>query len=132
MTEGASNDVRLYRPWHADKYPLNKREITAVNWTARQGLQLDVAETFAEPACLRISFRRVYAFQAKDEGYRLADIAVGDALVYSSDSSHYLTAFHAAAASTVDRLPLVHWLIVSSNQCVDVISENQPEMTHLR
>jgi hypothetical protein len=116
-----------YQPWRADQYPRLYREVVAVNWAASSArMTIDVAERFSEPPCLRISFERERAFQGIDEGYRLLDIAIGDALIYFSRNSPYLARFRQNASSTMDNFPLTHWLIVSRNQCVDVLCESEP------
>src|SRR6266581_8914349 len=123
---------QVYQPWRSAEYPRLEREITSLHWLMAEGLQIEVSEHYLEPACLRIRFPLVRAFQAIDEGYRLQDIAIGDALIYSSGSSRYLQAFRANAASTMDNFPLLHWFIISANQCMDAISENEPEVITLR
>src|SRR4051812_7157551 len=92
QTMSAPHSNQPYKPWRSTEYPLLQREITSLCWTVARGLQIEVSEHYSKPACLRIGFPRVCAFQAIDEGYRLRDVAIGDALIYSSESSRYLQA----------------------------------------
>ena len=96
-----------------------------VTWTPTD-FSIDIADGFRSPVSMRITFSVVHAFQGIDEGFRLADIPVGDALVYSTPNSRYLTAFRENAATAMDSTLLIHWIVVSGNQCVNVLSETSP------
>jgi hypothetical protein len=114
-----------YTPWRETEWPRLDREITAVHWQGGK-LQIDIAQSHAQAPSIMIRFDIERAFQGIDEGYRLRDIPLGKALIYCTTGSPYLKAFRANAAATMDNFPLRHWIIVSANQCVDVLSENEP------
>jgi hypothetical protein len=50
------------------------------------------------------------------------------ALIYCSHSSPYLDAVRQNAAGTLSNIALIHGLIASCNECVDVISECEPSL----
>jgi hypothetical protein len=116
-----------YTPWRPRELLKLKREIVAVNW--REGLTLEVSESARAAPTLVVEFRLARAFQGIDEGYRLRDIPMGDALIYFTRESPYLAAFREGAAGTMDNFPLIHWIVASSNQCVDVLCESEPTVT---
>jgi hypothetical protein len=128
--ENSTTDVSFV-PWNASEYPLRSREIVDIRWGARPGLQIDIAEAFGKPPSMQITFTQVYAFEGIDEGYRLRDTAVGTALIYSRNNSPYIARFRENAAHTMDRMPMTHWLVISANQCIDVLSEVEPKLTFL-
>lgn len=119
----------VYEPWRPDEYPRLTRDVFGIHWNPGRGLRIVLtAHNDNLLPGLRIDFAHPHAFQGIDEGYRLADIPIGTALVYRSDRSPYLTRFRENAAGTMDRFPLIHWMIVSCNQCLDVLSESEPSI----
>ena len=126
----ASTPFTDYEPWRADEHPRLKREITKVVWSG--GLLIAVAENATSEPSLLLRFPHARAYQGVDEGYRLLDSPdwrAARALIYSSRTSPYLARFRENAATCMDNFPLVHWLIASCNECVDVLSETEPEIT---
>jgi hypothetical protein len=91
-------------------------------------LRIDLSEDSARVPTLAVSFDLVRAYQGIDEGHRLLDSPdwSGErALIYSSRTSAYLAAVRRNAAGMLDNIDLVHWMIASCNECVDVISEHE-------
>ena len=119
------NEVH-YEPWRQSEWPRLKREVVGVHW--RSEVRIEVAESWGGPLSIEILFSLPRAFQAIDEGYRLRDIPVGNALIYTAQESPYLVAFRHNASGTMDSIPLIHWLVISANQCIDVLSEREPEV----
>jgi len=117
-----------YTAWRADDFPKRQREIISVRWSPKR-LCIEVAEAWNRPPSLAIGFQFPRAYQGIDEGYRLRDIPIGEALIYHAGSSDYLTAFLENSAHTMDNIGILHWLIISANQCVDVLSESEPVVT---
>src|SRR5262245_38552578 len=115
-----------YTPWRATDLPSRTREIVAVHWNGE--LRIEIAEAPNAPPTLAVTFRLPRAFQGIDEGYRLRDMPVGDALIYVAATSPYLAAFRENAATTMDNFPLRHWVVVSCNECIDVLSEEEPQV----
>jgi hypothetical protein len=115
-----------YEPWRQSEWPRLQREVVGIHWES--GVRIDVAESWGVPASIEIMFPRTKAFQGIDEGYRLRDIPIGSALIYVARESPYLAAFRHNASNTMDSFPLLHWLVISANQCVDVLSEGEPEV----
>ena len=117
----------VYEPWRPDEYPrLPHAMLSAFTGTLDAGSELYCpVENDNNLPGLRIDFEYPRAFQGIDEGYRLADIPIGTALIYRSGRSSYLARFRENAAGTMDSFPLMHWVIVSCNQCVDVVSESE-------
>ena len=117
-----------YQPWQPDKYPRLKREIVGVTWSPGR-LRIDIAEGGVVTPKVAVSFGLVRAYQGLDEGFRLLDSpdwTGARALIYFSRSSPYLAAFRQNAAGAMDHFDVIHWMITSCNECVDVISECEP------
>jgi hypothetical protein len=122
----------VYEPWQPDEYPRLTRDVFGIHWNPGRGLRIVLtAQNDNNLPGLRIDFEYPRAFQGIDEGYRLADIPIGTALIYRSGRSSYLARFRENAAGTMDSFPLMHWMIVSCNQCVDVVSESEPSIAVL-
>jgi hypothetical protein len=119
------NEVQ-YEPWRQSEWPRLKREVVCLHWGS--GVRIEVAESWGGPPSIEILFSLARAFQGIDEGYRLRDIPVGAALIYTARESPYLFAFRHNASGTMDSVPLIHWLVISANQCIDVLSEREPEV----
>lgn len=78
---------------------------------------------------MAVVFDLVHAYQGLDEGYRLLDgpdWSAARALIYSSRNSRYLVSVRENASGMLDNIDLVHWVVTSCNECVDVISEREP------
>jgi hypothetical protein len=122
-----------YEPWRLVEFPLLEREIVRV--TSLHGrLQIETSEDGVQPPTIAVSFGLVRAYQGLDEGYRLLDSpdwSAARALIYFSRSSPYLVSIRENAAGTLDNIDLVHWMIASCNECVDVISECEPSVITL-
>ena len=117
-----------YQPWHPEKYPRLEREISGVVWQP-ESLRIDISEGGMLPSTVAVSFDRVYAYQGLDEGSRLLDRPDWSgvrALIYFSRSSLYLASVRQNAAGMLDNIDVIHWMITSCNECVDVISEREP------
>ena len=57
---------------------------------------------------------------------RSPDWSAARALIYSSRNSGYLVSVRENAAGMLDNIDVVHRVITSSNECVDVITEREP------
>jgi hypothetical protein len=122
-----------YLPWHPAKYPRLTREIIGVAWLPDR-LRIDISEGGVQAPTVAVSFDLVRAYQGLDEGFRLLDSPVWSAaraLIYFSRSSPYLTSVQQNAAGTLDNIDVIHWMITSCNECVDVISECEPTVATL-
>jgi hypothetical protein len=121
-------DRDTYQPWRPEEFPRLKREIVAVTWTGNGELIIEIAE-IADRLSLTVRFPNTRAYQGIDEGLRLLDSPDWSsvrALIYYSRTSPYLARFRENAAGTMDNFPLIHWMVASCNECVDVISESDP------
>ena len=117
-----------YQPWHPAEYPRLKREIIGVDWLPDR-LRIEISEGGMQAPTVAVSFDLVWAYQGLDEGYRLLDSpdwSATRALIYFSRSSPYLTFVRQNAAGMLDNIDVIHWMIASCNECVDVISEREP------
>jgi hypothetical protein len=117
-----------YQPWHPAMYPRLEREIIGVVWLP-DGLRIDISEDGVQTPIVAVSFDVVRAYQGLDEGYRLLDSpdwSAARALIYFSRSSPYLASVRQNAAGMLDNIDVIHWMITSCNECVDVISECEP------
>jgi len=117
-----------YIPWRSEEYPRLRREIASVVWLPDR-LRIDLSEDGVRAPNLAVSFDLARAYQGIDEGDRLLDSPdwSGErALIYSNRNSAYLAAVRRNAAGMLDTIDLVHWMIASCNECVDVISEHEP------
>ena len=123
-----------YQPWRATEFPRLQREIVGVTWSAER-LRIQVAEDSFAPPTVLLSFAFVHAYQGIDEGSRLLDSPDWSgvrALIYSSRSSPYLAQVRANAAGMLDNIDVVHWFVASCNECVDVISADEPTIELVR
>lgn len=119
----------MYQPWRSEEFPRLKREIVTVNWTASAELRIEITESDANLASLVLTFPHTRAYQGIDEGLRLLDSPDWSsvrALIYYTRTSRYLSRFRENAAGTMDNFPLIHWMVASCNECVDVITESEP------
>jgi hypothetical protein len=121
---------QCYDPWFQVGNALpgsDTVDIVAVHWPSNGGdLLISIAPEVFGPVSLEIRFKLTKAFQCIDEGYRWAEIPTLGHLIYNVERSRYLTYFRLGAATVMDSYPLRHWIIVSRNQCVDVLSESEP------
>lgn len=121
----------VYEPWRAGEYQRLTRDVFGIHWNAGRGLRISMTAQDKGLPGLRIDFAYPRALQAIDVGYRLADIPIGESLLYRSERSAYLARFRENAAGTMENFPLVHWMVVSCNLCVDVLSECEPSISLL-
>lgn len=122
-----------YQPWHPAKHPRLKREIIGVAWLPDR-LRIEISEGGVQAPTLAVSFDVVRAYQGLDEGYRLLDSPDWSAarpLIYFSRSSPYLASVRHNAGGMLDNIDVIHWMIASCNECVDVISECEPTVSTL-
>jgi len=123
-----------YQPWRASEFPRLTREIATVTWPGDGELRIEIAEAGDVPPALALIFPRALAYQGIDEGLRLMDSPNWSsvrALIYTSRDSPYLGRFLENAAWTMDAFPLIHWMVASCNECVDVITEFEPRIVLL-
>src|SRR6266704_2991828 len=117
-----------YEPWQPERFPRLNREIVLVKWNAGD-LRIEIAESYSHPPSIALTFPHTRAYQGIDEGFRLQDSPDWSsvrALIYSSRTSPYIERFRENAAGTMDNFPLIHWVVASCNECVDVITEAEP------
>ncbi|HEY5758453.1 MAG TPA: hypothetical protein VIU34_21650 [Steroidobacter sp.] len=114
--------------WKPTEGHFKRPEILEVNWSMQDGLRIGVAEGSSDSIRAWISFAPDRAFQCIDEGCRLRSIPIEAGLIWRVHNSEYIAAFKRSAAGTMDSFPLTHWLVVSGNQCVDVLSESEPTL----
>jgi hypothetical protein len=117
-----------YQRWYPAKYPRLKREIIGVAWSPDR-LRIDISESGMQAPTIAVSFELVRAYQGLDEGYRLLDSpdwSATRALIYFTRSSPYLASVRRNAAGMLDNIDVIHWMITSCNECVDVVSECEP------
>jgi hypothetical protein len=122
-----------YVPWAPDGVTLPHRdtvEIVSVVWSQEGDgdLLISVASASSLSVNLEIRFRLIKAFQCVDEGYRWAEIPTADSLIYTVENSRYLPYFRLGAATIMDSFPLRHWIVVSRNQCVDVLVDSEAKV----
>jgi hypothetical protein len=121
-----------YEPWRPETYPILQREIIGVIWRGDTGLEIQISDGGMEPSLL-VRFPRAMAYQGADEGLRLMDAPqYAGALIYVSRDSPYLMRFRENAAGSMDDFALIHWLVVSCNECLDVISIAEPTIVSAR
>jgi len=103
-------------------------DIVSVLWSqyGDGDLLLSVAPASSQSVTLEIRFKLIKAFQCIDEGYRWAEVPTAGGLIYTVENSRYLPYFRLGAATVMDKYPLRHWIVVSRNQCVDVLVESEP------
>jgi hypothetical protein len=118
-----------YEPWRPDEYPILRREIVGVIWRGNADLEIQISEGGMAAASLIVRFSDAEAYQGLDECRRLMDAPrYAGALIYASRTSPYLARFRENAAGTMDNSSLTHWLVVSCNECVDVIAHSEPSV----
>lgn len=114
-------DFELWRAIDEDFVP----DIVDVHWSLYEPFRIVVADENSGVVRLRIRFDFPRAVQCVDEGYRLnsGPTAVG---IWRARKSDYIAEFRRSASGTMDSFPLNNWLVMSANQCVDVMSEADP------
>lgn len=117
---------QTFELWEPQGCQLQSPEGLEVRWSANDGLQIGVADGLSGAVCLWIAFTLDRAFQCIDEGYRLRSLPTQRGIIWRVQDSEYIREFRRSAAGTMDSFPLIHWLVVSGNQCVDVLSESAP------
>jgi hypothetical protein len=117
-----------YELWEFPGVSFTDPEIVDVQWSVEAGLRIGVAEGLNAPVSAWIEFDLNRAFQGIDDGYRLQSGPTERGLLWRVHDSEYLREFRRAAAGTMDNFPLTHWLLISGNQCVDVISDGEPSL----
>jgi len=122
-----------FAPWRKEKLGLKQPDITAINWSLDHGLRIYVSDGIGQKPQLCIEFCLERSFRCTDEGYRLMSLPSlsENEVIWHTEDSEYLRQFRADAATTMDNFPLIHWLIISANQCVDVLCEQEPKLSAL-
>jgi hypothetical protein len=84
---------------------------------------------------LRIAFDRPYAYRVADEGRRWRMLLqldrVGPSLVYVVEDSGFVAWATAEAGGCLAHPPVRHYLITTTDDCVDVLSDLPPMLTWL-
>ena len=85
---------------------------------------------------LEIRFEFAHAYRNIDEGYRLEQFGSfepeGKSLIYKVEHSSFLEDFHQQSFDMLRNFGLVHYFIVTVNDCIDVLSEVEPKVEWLR
>src|SRR5690606_11345569 len=118
-----------YRPKNPGAYPRADREVVGIHWSADE-LLVRVTSPSLGLKALDVVFpiHLARSFRGVDEGYRLLDIPIGDDLIYCALESPYLADFLRDASGTMDTMGLRHWVVVSCNMTVDILSEAEPSV----
>src|SRR4051812_6391432 len=81
---------------------------------------------------LEVRFESARAYRNIDEGYRLGQFgsfeSEGESVIYTVENSTLLEEFHRQSFDTLRNVGLVHYLIVTVNDCVDVLSKAEPKV----
>jgi hypothetical protein len=82
---------------------------------------------------LQIRFEVLRAYRVIDEGDRVGQPFRPDrhSLIYKVENSMFLDEFHRLSAGMLRTFDLVHYFIVSVNDCVDVLAETEPTLEWL-
>lgn len=124
-------NMERFTEWRSDIEVPEKPEIIEVRWLMAGALSILVAPAPSDRACLCVTFGRPCAFQVKDEGYRLSRVPGHPGFIWKVERSCYVASFREDAETTMDSYPLQHWLVMSNNQCVDVLCDNDPVVTEV-
>ena len=96
----------VYESWRSGEYSRLARDVFGIRRNPRRGLRIVLtAQNDNKLPGRRIDFEYPCAFHRIDEGYQLADIATGAALIYRGRHSSYLKRFREKAAGKCERLP---------------------------
>jgi len=80
-----------------------------------------------------LDFTLARAFRVIDEGDRVSEFAdaevVGRSAVYIVEDGGFLDEFQKMSSVDFSRFGLKQWLVRTTNDCVDVISEREPELS---
>jgi hypothetical protein len=122
-----------YQPKNPGAYPRGDRDVVGIHWNGHE-LSVRVASPSPGLKDLNIVFpiHLARSFRGVDEGYRLIDIPIGDDLIYCALESPYLADFLRDASGTMDSMGLRHWVVVSCNMTVDILSEAEPSILEVK
>lgn len=97
------------------------------------GFRIKVYSTEMHKQIIDIYFSRVYAFRSLDEGDRLKlwnDIELSDRdFIFTVENSEFLKYFNEQSYETHDSEELKHYFIVTTDDCIDVISSENPNIS---
>jgi hypothetical protein len=89
----------------------------------------------ASDAVLRILFEQVISYRRTDESFRLKTLHGLDGRLPCSlmvvEPSSFIAWLLEESSGVLDGRPLVHYVIMSSNECIDVVSEIPPRVEWL-
>ena len=117
--------------WKTDGAPLELMDVSSlVHDDAGFRILLTAFPPTRDPRILEVRFDLPRAYRVIDEGYRLAQAdlfkAATHSLIYKVENSEFLAEFHRLSLGILQTFGIAHYLIVSANDCVDVLSETEP------
>ena len=123
--------MERYIAWKPQEFREADLDVISVIFDA-QGLRILLQPEGRSSNSVELEFSFPRAYCGIDEGYRLATFGDrefdGQSTVYRVENSEFLERFRKESLGTMDDFPLVHWFIASENECVDVLSENEPKI----
>ena len=128
----------LLVPWASPSGPFPP----IVDWLGlhddAEGFRILVQECKPDPSFgrrLRVAFDRPYAYRVADEGRRWRMLVqldrVDRSLVYVVEDSSFVAWAIAEAGGCLAHPPLRHYLVMTTDDCVDVLSDLPPTLTWL-
>jgi hypothetical protein len=120
-----------YTAWKRDELPSGDVDMASLV-DDKDGLRI-LLETFPPSSSrrtLEIHFEFPRAYRVMDEGYRLDQFGNFEpdqrSPIYRVENSPFLDEFHRLSLDTLQTFDLVHYFVVSVNNCVDVLTEVEP------
>jgi hypothetical protein len=130
--DGPDQQAERYKAWRPDSiHPTRLDMYALVDGPDHFAIFMKTYDQNRE--VLKIKFRRRRAYRTIDEGARLIQLgsfkADRDSVIYIVENSSFLEEFHRQSLDISKGDNLVHYFITSDNDCVDVISNVEPEVS---
>lgn len=133
-------DTGPYRPWKPELWSEGGYELLSLTDDER-GLLICLDHYAADGgrSVYEIAFPARRAYRTIDEGFRLRQWDKSWETTRSSSSSPVLTVadseflaeFHELSLHVLAGTPLIHYFVVTNNDCVDVLADGEPQVRQL-
>lgn len=118
-----------YRAWRPELWPTLEVDLGGLTQDCT-GLRILLSPLRAIGPIVEVHFLRPRMYRNIDEGFRLRQLSEfkpeGASLVYIVDDSILLREFHDQSFGVMRSFNLIHFLVTTSNDCIDVLSEVEP------
>ena len=125
--------TQTYRAWRHDAWPDEPLDLASL-FDGPDGLLITLKalhESTSTPV-VQVHFARPFMYRSIDEGYRLKQQGAFEcdrkSVVYTVADSPLVAELQQQSLGTLKNLNLVHYLVATTNDWIDVISEVEPRI----